>query len=205
MEYDPNTVRQEAIRKHRAGDYGAAGTAYTCAAHGELGATWESEMDNRVGVSIALYCLLASVVCYRLEGYESRSRNRAREGQLIATDLRQNVFSEDPLQGLLYEYHGDFQVLLEDDDYEESYALAKQEYGQHESPPAWIYEDEFDWSREFFSQLATAADHTIDRPRYFHSFPQQRIEYKLSKFQGIIRKTYGTGEWRLGASDEDDQ
>jgi hypothetical protein len=111
--------RDRAIRALSRGEYGDAGDDYTLAAYGGLAGfegrrreAFDPDAGGRVAHSLA--ALFLAGVCYRVAGVDSRARNRAGQGILVAGDQREHVLAHPVERAACHEWIGDFRTLTGD-------------------------------------------------------------------------------------------
>ncbi|MFC7079371.1 hypothetical protein [Halorussus caseinilyticus] len=192
----------EAANQHRrAGRFSEAGDDYTLAAYHRLGegqVTREPLEDGQTDVARGLCNLLSAVVCYRLGGEPERAANRAEQGELIATDIREYVAAYEPQRGLMDEYVGDFRLLGGLPEFDGAYRDAQAVYADTSNQIGWQAEPEFEVNMTLFLELARAADHDIERTKKAAIKTEslvERIRYKRDAFPGIVADVVEAGDW----------
>lgn len=190
-----------------------AGDQYTFAAYANLA---ESEFRSIRRISSATYWLLCAGLCYRLGNRMDRCRNRSRQGVLIAQDLREGAFrgdalrglrdEADALEGLSYEYVGDFRVLGSLSEHEVAYDSAAACYDRVEDHFAWNTEREFSESLLFVTNLVEYLDYPADstvmdaaESTSLHA----RLEFKQTTLPDLLEQVCEAGHWSPAREDSD--
>lgn len=183
----------EHLRENR--NYSEAGDVFTQAFYRYFGQA-EYGKDIRIAaVGQGLYCLLSASLCYRLGDVASRAQNRASQGVLTVTDLREYVTDEPALIGLLYEFQGDYECVCGNDKAEESYARAIEAYEKANHLEMWQGEPAFEWNYAFFIRALDGADHQLNDGKPVHSSPVARVQYKHDNFKSAIEDIQIMGKW----------
>ena len=192
---------EEAKKQRSNGNFTDAGNCYTLAACESLSsgqATIRPLEDGQVDTSRGLCNLLSAVVCYRLGDEIGRAKNRAEQGVLVATDIREYVVAHEPQRGLMEEYIGDFRLLSGQEGFDDAYQAAQAVYAETENHIGWQAEPEFELNMTVFLELARAANHSIGREKEESIRAEslvERIKYKQEYFPAILKEVIIAGSW----------
>ncbi|PSQ43154.1 hypothetical protein BRD17_06810 [Halobacteriales archaeon SW_7_68_16] len=207
MEID---YRDAAIRALAEDRYDRAADRYTMAANAEFAGLQGSgraalptdrpgetppEGYGWVGEALARYLLAA--VCYRLAGAESRARNRALAGELVATDQRA-VLDDPALRAACHEFAGDLRVVGDRDGAGEAYdrAIAGYEAAEVDDPGAFTARPMMQAGTDAILQLSRPDDLAWDD--LHGSDPagmmRRRVEFKRSRLPSLVAARLDAGK-----------
>jgi len=124
-------VKAEGLRADE--QYVEAGEYFSTAAYARLGESPPTGYGKNL--SRALRHPLSASICYRLGGKHAQYKNRCKEGIMLSeemkdrlnTCLRENPYDQ-ARRGAWDEFIGDFKIILESQEYLESYNAAKNIY-----------------------------------------------------------------------------
>lgn len=195
MNQSPKDLRETAENLRENRNHSEAGDIFTQAFYRYFGQVEYGKDVRTAAVGQGLYCLLSASICYRLGDCRSRARNRASQGVLTVTDLREYVTDEPALIGLLYEFQGDYECVRENETLEESYARAIEAYEKADHLEMWQGEPSFEWNYAFFIRVLDGANHQLNDDIPIHSSPVTRVKYKHDNFKSAIEDIQIMGEW----------
>lgn len=190
-----------------------AGDQYTFATYAGLA---ESEFQTMRHISSAIYWLLCAGLCYRMADQMDRCHNRSRQGVLIAQDLRDGAFQDDALrglrdetdalEGLSYEYIGDFRILGSLGNHEKAYDRAAACYDRVDDHLAWNSELEFTEPLLFVTNLVEYLGYPVDselvdaaESTSLHA----RLEFKQATLPDVLEQVCDAGHWSPEREDTD--
>lgn len=172
------------------GDYVEAGEYYSLAAYCRFG---ERPPDSYgINMSAGQVNLLRAAICYRVGGRSDRCRTRCRQGELIAEEMIDRVFSMDPPEyhydrarrGVWYEYLGDFRCIGEIGDPDRAYERAIVVYEDAGDPGTECSEQEHGYTMAVYREVARAVDQDPG------PIDSMRNELTLTDWVAAKRETY---------------
>lgn len=194
MSPNATQLRKEAEDLREKGEYQAAGDKYTLGAYAELSESDYRMIADGTSIGLALFCLLSAGTYYNLAGQNNRCQNRCKQGVLITQDLRRYVAEENAHLGLLFETQGDFELLGNLTDPNNSYTQAEELYQSVSGDVGWSTEPAFEWNWEFFTRMSESAGHPLsqDEENHIYSDLTRRVAYKQKHFSEIIASVFNT-------------
>ena len=135
--------------------------------------------------------MLVSSLCYKLGDMPDRSRNRCRQGILIAEDAKNHEVRHEPEKGILQEFVGDFRVLGELPNADEAYERATEIYESCGNPIGWNGEPLFASNMRFLRDMTKASGREPDYDsqewqEILNTTFTARIEYKRENLEQMI-------------------
>jgi len=193
--------KHEAESCVRDDDYVTAGNYYTLCAHSRLSNQFKDGNRSDTVDLIGLSHLLEAGICYLLGNSEERTKNRCRQGVLIAEDLRDYGHGYEAEKGLMWEYIGDYRLFGDFDDYEEAYEKAKTIYEDYDRQQSinWNSENEFYDNKRALIRMVKSAGIPFDREDYkwtkiLYEDLTERVDYKTNNYADILRKVIEKGD-----------
>ena len=173
-----------------------AGRLYTLACYESLGACdydEPAEITSGAPLGLGVYCLQQAAIACRVAGNDRRSRNRARQGVLIAEEHRDDVFVDPALEGLAEEWIGDFRTIAAESDADAAYERALDRYDSVDGAGGWLAEPIFEWSLESFFDVADAAGRpvSVERQADMRVSFADRVEWKRALFGDVLNEVTG--------------
>lgn len=155
---------RQALDLRKDGQFVDAGDHYTVAAYESLA----RGLPGKYGIKISggEVHLLRAAICYRVGDRMDRSRNRCRQGILIAEDMIDRVFDMVPptnfydraRRGVWYEYIGDFRCIGDLRDPAAAYEKAIEVYEAADDPDTMYSEQEHSYTMAVYREVAKAVD-----------------------------------------------
>jgi len=204
-----NRYKKTAQELFEMGELEAAGKYYIAASNGSLmefrrlPKKEENKFDNpsprlqRFG-SAMKYLLLGSL-CFRLADQPARSRNHAKQGELCVENvLDEGVYSTNAQIGFCQELIGDFRLIGDYSNYEDSYKKAATQYEMVDNQLGWSLEPDIEESIIVTMELADSVGVDIsedERNEIMYESLETRIEFKRGNYPKIIDSVIEAGTW----------
>lgn len=206
---DSNAVA-DAREHHQNGEYEQAGDLYT------LGGF--EHFSERVpdpfawNVARGEFYLSKACVCYAITGMNSRQKNRAQHGILIAEDMIERFESTDfeadfdaMRKGAWFEYVGDFMLLSGNKGYDEWYERARETYLKYNDPPVGQSEQDHRRLIRFFELLLDDLPgeelEEWHNEKAFATFSEW-IEFKRHRISEALDTIIERGRWNCTVNSE---
>ncbi|WP_275882467.1 hypothetical protein [Halorhabdus sp. BNX81] len=187
-------IREAADQKRAEGQYISAGDGFTRAAFGFISETTYGDDLESGNFGQFLYCHLSSTLCYRIGGQAQRSKNRYRQGSLIASDLLGYNCDEAALRGLIKEFEADLKTISGEEE-GGLYQNAIEEYSKANHLDMWQSEMAFDWVYAFFRRVGDSSSHQPSDWDVIHRNPIDRADFKENTFGDMVSELIYDGEW----------
>lgn len=147
---------------------------------------------------------------FRLAGKTTRAQNRARQGILLAEDIRESLTETTAQRGITFEYEGDFRVMGGLDDHARPYQKARGLYEVYEQETnigqriGQMREESVHENTMVLRSLIDATEFDLDedvKDEIYYTSLVTRIDFKLESLESIVADLLDRGEWR-SAEDE---
>ncbi|NLV11687.1 hypothetical protein [Haloarcula argentinensis] len=138
-------------------------------------------------------------LCFRLAECDDRCQRHCEQGVAIMADARDALYNDPAEIGLSHEIIGDFRLVADFDNYQESYSLAADQYATIDNDLGWQMEDGFDDFSLIAIELADSAGlapKDDDRQRIRRTSLDARIKFKQEQYPEIIDAIIDSGNWQ---------